>query len=259
MIDTAYALAGALTGFVVGLTGVGGGALMTPILLIFFGVSPTTAIATDLWFAAITKLVGARVHHTNGNVDWQVTKRLWLGSLPMALLIVVIVSLGAQVAKVDWLTKAIGIVVLITAIGLLVAPKLVTYARGRRIGHPERFKAAQPALTVMSGGVLGLCVALTSVGAGALGSVMLLYLYPLRMTPHRLVATDIVHAIPLAVVAGLGYLFAGMVDWWMLAGLLVGSIPTVLLGSLLAGKIPGRAVQLALALVLLAAGVKVLV
>lgn len=259
MIDVAYALAGALTGFVVGLTGVGGGALMTPILLIFFGVSPTTAIATDLWFAAITKLVGARVHHTNGNVDWQVAKRLWLGSLPVALLIVVIVSLGAQVAKVDWLTKAIGIVVLITAIGLLVAPKLVTYARGRRIGHPERFKAAQPALTVVSGGVLGLCVALTSVGAGALGSVMLLYLYPLRMTPHRLVATDIVHAIPLAVVAGLGYLFAGMVDWWMLASLLVGSIPTVLLGSLLAGRIPGRAVQLALALVLLAAGVKVLV
>ena len=258
MIDTAYALAGALTGFVVGLTGVGGGALMTPILLIFFGVSPTTAIATDLWFAAITKLVGARVHHTNGNVDWQVAKRLWLGSLPMALLIVVIVSLGAQVAKVDWLTKAIGFVVLITAIGLLIAPKLGAYARGRRIGQPERFKAVQPALTVVSGGVLGLCVALTSVGAGALGSVMLLYLYPLRMTPHRLVATDIVHAIPLAVVAGLGYLFAGMVDWWMLASLLVGSIPTVLLGSLIAGKIPGRGIQIALALVLVAAGIKVL-
>ncbi|WP_434515048.1 sulfite exporter TauE/SafE family protein (plasmid) [Dechloromonas sp. ARDL1] len=258
MIDTAYALAGAFTGFVVGLTSVGGGALMTPILLIFFGVSPTTAIATDLWFAAITKLVGARVHHTNGNVDWQVAKRLWLGSLPMALLIVVIVSLGAQVAKVDWLTKAIGVVVLITAVGLLVAPRLVAYARWRRIGQPERFKAIQPALTVISGGVLGLCVALTSVGAGALGSVMLLYLYPLRMMPHRLVATDIVHAIPLAVVAGLGYLFAGMVDWWMLASLLVGSIPTVLLGSLLAGKITGRGVQIALALVLLAAGVKVL-
>lgn len=259
MIDTAYALAGAFTGFVVGLTGVGGGALMTPILLIFFGVSPTTAIATDLWFAAITKLVGARVHHTSGNVDWQVAKRLWLGSLPMALMIVVIVSLGAQVAKVDWLTKAIGIVVLITAIGLLASPKLVAYARGRRIGQPEGFKAIQPALTVVSGGVLGLCVALTSVGAGALGSVMLLYLYPLRMTPHRLVATDIVHAIPLAVVAGLGYLFAGMVDWFMLASLLVGSIPTVLPGSLLAGKIPGRAIQIALAVVLLAAGIKVLV
>lgn len=258
MIDAAYVVAGALTGFVVGLTGVGGGALMTPILLIFFGVPATTAIATDLWFAAITKLVGARVHHTSGNVDWQVARRLWLGSLPMAFLIVVIVSVGAQVARIDWLTTAIGVVVLITAAGLLLAPKLLAVARGRRIGCPERFKAVQPALTVLSGAVLGLCVALTSVGAGALGSVMLLYLYPLRMTPHRLVATDIVHAIPLAVVAGLGYLFAGLVDWWMLAGLLAGSIPTVLLGSVLAGKFPGRWIQIALALVLMAAGVKVL-
>ena len=259
MIVTSYALAGAFTGFVVGLTGVGGGALMTPILLIFFGVSPTTAIATDLWFAAITKLVGARVHHTNGNVDWLIAKRLWLGSLPMALLIVVIVSLGAQVARVDWLTKAIGVVVLITAMGLLLAPKLQASARGRRIGQPQRFKSVQPAFTVASGAILGLCVALTSVGAGALGSVMLLYLYPLRMTPHRLVATDIVHAIPLAVIAGIGYLFAGMVDKWMLVSLLVGSIPTVLLGSLLAGKISGRWIQITLALVLMAAGSKVLI
>ena len=259
MIDWGYSLAGALTGFVVGLTGVGGGALMTPILLLVFGVSPITAIATDLWFAAITKLVGARVHHTNGQVDWQVAKRLWLGSLPLALLIVVIVSLGAQVAKVDWLTKAIGVVVLITAVGLLVAPRLMAFARNRRVSHAERFKAMQPGLTVISGAVLGLCVALTSVGAGALGSVMLLFLYPLRMTPHRLVATDIVHAIPLAVVAGLGYLFAGMVDWWMLASLLVGSIPAVFLGSLLAGKVSGRWIQIGLALVLIVAGVKVLV
>ncbi len=259
MIDLAYAMAGALTGFVVGVTGVGGGALMTPILLIFFGVSPTTAIATDLWFAAVTKLVGARIHHTNGNVDWQVAKRLWLGSLPMALLVVVMANLGAQVAKVDWLTKIIGSVVLITALGLLISPKLVTYARSRRIGQPEHFKAIQPALTVVSGGVLGLSVALTSVGAGALGSVMLLYLYPLRMTPHRLVATDIVHAIPLAVVAGLGYLFAGMVDWWMLASLLLGSLPAVLLGSSLAGHLPARGIRIALALILCAAGIKVLV
>ena len=259
MIDAPYALAGALTGFVVGLTGVGGGALMTPILLIVFGVSPTTAIATDLWFAAITKLVGARVHHTNGYVDWQVAKRLWMGSLPVALLTVVMVSLGVQVARVEWLTQAIGIVVLITAVGLLAAPKLVAYARGRRIEEPTRFKAVQPPLTVAAGAVLGLCVALTSVGAGALGSVMLLYLYPLRMTPHRLVATDIVHAIPLAVVAGTGYLFVGMVDWQMLSSLLTGSMPAVLLGSLLAGKIAGRWVQLGLAAVLIGAGVKVLI
>jgi uncharacterized membrane protein YfcA len=258
MIDGAYALAGALTGFVVGLTGVGGGALMTPILLLFFGVSPTTAIATDLWFAAITKIVGAGVHHTNGNVDWQVAKRLWWGSLPIALLIVVLVSLGAQVAKVYWLTKAIGVVVLIAAVGLLVAPKLVVFSRGRRIGQPKHSKPMQSALTVFSGAILGLCVALTSVGAGALGSVMLLYLYPLRLTPHRLVATDIVHAIPLAVVAGLGYLFAGMVDWEMLLSLLTGSIPAVIAGSLLVGQFSGRWIQIALAMVLMAAGVKVL-
>ena len=258
MVDTGYVLAGSLTGFMVGLTGVGGGALMTPILLIFFGVPPTAAIATDLWFAAITKLVGARVHHTRGNVDWRAAKLLWLGSLPMAALIVSIVGWGAVAAKVAWLTKAIGVVVLITAIGLLFAPQLLAYARGRGIGRADRFRAAQPALAVVSGAVLGLCVALTSVGAGALGSVLLLCLYPQRMTPHRLVATDIVHAIPLAVVAGLGYLFAGRVNGQLLMSLLAGSIPAVLLGSLLAEKISGRWIQLCLALALMGSGLKVL-
>lgn len=258
MIDWGYSLAGALAGFVVGLTGVGGGALMTPLLLLVFGISPVTAIATDLWFAAITKLVGAKVHHASGQVDWQVARRLWLGSLPVALFIVVLVSLGAQMAKVDWLTTATGVVILIAAVGLLAAPRLMAYARHRRVSQAERFKAMQPVLTVISGAVLGLCVALTSVGAGALGSVLLLFLYPLRMAPHRLVATDIVHAIPLAVVAGLGYAFTGMVDWLMLISLLLGSIPAVLLGSSLAGRIAGRWIQIGLALVLMVAGVKVL-
>lgn len=259
MVEWSYAAAGALTGFFVGLTGVGGGALMTPILLLVFGVSPVTAIATDLWFAAITKLVGARVHHVNGQVDWQVARRLWLGSLPVALVIVILVSQGAHIAKQAWLTTAIGGVVLLTAAGMLAAPALLRLAKGRRIGDPLKFKAAQPWLTVLAGAVLGLCVALTSVGAGALGSVMLLYLYPLRMIPHRLVATDIVHAIPLAVVAGIGYLLAGQVDGGMLLSLLLGSIPAVLLGSCLATKISGRSVQIALALVLFLVGLKVLI
>lgn len=258
MIDVAYAAAGASTGFVVGMTGVGGGALMTPILLLIFGVSPTTAIASDLWFAAITKLVGAHIHNGAGQVDWQVVKRLWTGSLPMALLVVILVSLGHQVAKIAWLNKAIGIVVLLTAIGLLVAPKLVKMARDRRIENPAKFKYFQPGLTVFGGAVLGICVALTSVGAGALGSVMLLYLYPLRMTPHRLVATDLVHAIPLAIVAGLGYLFAGLVNWNIVFSLLTGSIPAIVIGSLLAKKLPSRLIQIALAIVLVVAGAKVL-
>ncbi|MCZ8293208.1 MAG: sulfite exporter TauE/SafE family protein [Hylemonella sp.] len=258
MIDVAYSVAGALTGFVVGLTGVGGGALMTPILLFFFGVSPATAIATDLWFAAITKVVAARIHNQGGGVDWQVVKRLWWGSLPMALVVVAIVSQGVKVQRVDWLTTAIGVILLITAAGLLLAPWLRSIARGRRLTHPADFKAMQPSLTVLAGGVLGLCVALTSVGAGALGSVMLLYLYPLRMHPHTLVATDIVHAIPLAVVAGLGYLLAGMVHWQMLFSLLVGSIPAVIVGSLLARRFAPAWLRFALGAVLIVAGIKAL-
>ena len=258
MIDSAFATAGALTGFVVGLTGVGGGALMTPILLIFFGVAPTTAIATDLWFAVVTKLVATQIHNRGGQVDWGIVKRLWLGSLPVAIATVTLVSLGLKVQKIDWLTTAIGIVVVITAIGILFAPRLLQMARERRLGNPEQFKKAQPTLTVLGGAILGVCVALTSVGAGALGSVMLLFLYPLRMTPHRLVATGIVHAIPLAMVAGMGYLIAGLVDWPMLGSLLVGSIPAVIIGGLLAQRIAGRGLQIVLALVLILVGLKTL-
>jgi len=255
-IDLTYSLAGAGTGFLVGLTGVGGGALMTPMLMWLFGVAPLTAVATDLWFAAITKLLGARVHHQHDAVDWQVVRRLWAGSLPVAMLVVLTVILGGPLQQVDWLKQAIGLVIMVTACGLLVAPTLQRLARARRLGAPERFKHWQPLLTVLSGAVLGLCVALTSVGAGALGSVMLLYLYPLRMKPHRLVATDLVHAIPLAMVAGLGYLLAGKVDLDLLCSLLLGSLPAVLLGAKLATVLNGRWLQMLLAVVLLLVGLK---
>lgn len=258
MIEMSYAAAGACTGLVVGMTGVGGGALMTPILMLFFGVHPSVAVATDLWFAAITKSVGALIHHSGGQVDWQVARRLWMGSLPIALMVVLWVSHGRVKLSIDWINKAIGLVILLTALGLIFATKLYAAAFKRRISHPENFKAAQPTLTIFAGGLLGFLVTLTSVGAGALGSVMLLYLYPLRMKPHRLVATDIVHAIPLAVVGGLGYLFAGMVDTQILVSMLVGSIPAIALGSFIARGISGRYIQLILALVLSVAGIKLL-
>jgi uncharacterized protein len=258
MIELPYALAGALTGLVVGLTGVGGGALMTPILLLFFGVAPTVAIATDLWFAVITKLAGACVHQKAGRVDWQVVRRLWAGSLPVAILVVLYTVMGNQIAKQSWLNQTVGVMVLITAVGLLVSPSLLAIARRRRLEHPYAFKAMQPGLTVLAGAALGLSVALTSVGAGALGSVMLLYLYPLRMASHRLVATDLVHAIPLAAVAGLGYLFAGLVDWNTLFSLLSGSLPAIVVGSLLANRMPGRLLQLMVATILFAVGAMVL-
>lgn len=224
---------------------------MTPILLLFFGLAPSTAIATDLWFAATTKLVGAIIHHDAGQVDWQVARRLWSGSLPIAILTAVF---GGTLANSDWLTKAIGCVVTVTALGIFCAPRLYAFARRRRLNNPTKFKSAQPILTRLAGALLGLCVALTSIGAGALGSVMLVYLYPLRMTPHRLVATDLTHAIPLAMVAGLGYLFAGCVDLQLLISMLAGSIPAIILGSLLAKRAPGRLIQILLAIVLFIIG-----
>jgi uncharacterized membrane protein YfcA len=257
-LDFHYSLAGALTGLLIGLTGVGGGSLMTPILLLFFGVAPTTAVAMDLWFAAITKLVGALIHSGTGKVDWQVVRRLWGGSLPVALLVVVIVAMGGHVARVQWLTTAIGAVILLTAAGMLFAPRLVQAAHSQRLSPPDRLKKYQAPATVGAGAVLGICVALTSAGAGALGSVMLLYLYPLRMTPHRLVATDLLHAIPLALVAGTGYLFAGMVDGAMLLSLLVGSIPSIIIGSFLARRVNGSWLRVFLALALAAVGMKTL-
>lgn len=254
-IDPNYALAGAVTGFVVGLTGVGGGALMTPLLLLIFGIAPHVAIATDLWFAAITKLIGAAVHNRRGHIDWGIVTRLWAGSLPAAGLVVAIVALSDPVGRTHWLTKTIGVVVILTALGIVFAPRLIA-ALNPATPDAEQPSRNRTSLTILAGAVLGALVALTSIGAGALGTVLLLYLYPRRLLPHRLVATDLAHAIPLAMVAGAGYLVAGMVDWHILASLLAGSIPAVIVGGLSAGKLSGRKLQIALAAVLFAAGLK---
>jgi uncharacterized membrane protein YfcA len=261
-IDLHYSLAGVITGLVVGITGVGGGAVMTPILILLMGVAPATAVATDLWFAATTKLFGATIHGVGGNIDWQVVRRLWTGSIPVAVITAILVAINAKPEKVSWLTSAIGVVVLVTALGMLLAPILIKGARANRIDDPNRFHKFQVPATIASGGVVGGLVALTSVGAGALGSVAMTAIYPFRMTPHRLVATDIAHAIPLAVVAGTGYILTGLatgvgivVDPWMLASMLIGSIPTIVLGSFLARKVKPRAIQIALACVLLFVGI----
>jgi uncharacterized membrane protein YfcA len=257
-IDFGYTLAGIVTGLVVGITGVGGGAVMTPILILLLGVAPATAVATDLWFAAITKLFGASIHGVGGNIDWQVVRRLWMGSIPVAIIVAVLVAINAKPEKVSWLTTAIGIVVLVTAIGMFLAPVLIKAAQANRTETPATFHNFQAPATIVSGGVVGGLVALTSVGAGALGSVAMTAIYPFRMTPHRLVATDIAHAIPLAVVAGTGYIVTGLiagigivVDPWMLASMLLGSIPTIIAGSFLARRVKPRAIQIALASVLL--------
>ena len=170
-MDWMLVVAGALTGFVVGLTGVGGGALMTPLLLLLFGVAPLTAVGTDLWFAALTKMFATRVHHSHGLIDWQVVRRLWLGSLIASGLTLVWMRLHpVDETAVSLLKTAIAAAVLLTAVGIFFQKPLHALGRRLRTTDAEHFKAWQPGLTVLAGAVLGVLVTLTSVGAGALGS-----------------------------------------------------------------------------------------
>jgi len=180
-MDLAYILSGAMAGFLVGLTGIGGGALMTPILILFFQIDPLVAVATDLWFASITKMAGLLIHQRHAQVDWTVVWRLLLGSLPLTVIILLLISHGLQVSRSEYLTRGIGVVVLLTAIGLLVSPCLFARARQSRIDQPQVFKRLQAPATTVFGALLGACVTLTSVGAGAIGTLVLVFLYPLRM------------------------------------------------------------------------------
>lgn len=256
-MDSMLIVAGAATGLLVGLTGVGGGALMTPLLLLFFGVAPLTAVGTDLWFAALTKLFATRVHHGHGLIDWPVVRRLWAGSLTAAALTLVWMRWHpVDETAVVLLKTAIAIAVLITALGLLFQTPLHALGRRLRTADGAHFKAVQAPLTILAGTVLGVLVTLTSVGAGALGAVFLAYLYPLRLTPPRLIATDIVHAIPLAMFAGLGHLLIGNVNLGLLGNLLIGSVPAVIIGAMLSARLPHALLRGALALVLLAIGWK---
>jgi uncharacterized protein len=256
-MDAMLVAAGALTGFIVGLTGVGGGSLMTPILLLIFGVAPLAAVGTDLWFAAITKLFAMRVHHSHGLIDWQVVKRLWSGSLPASALTLGWLTLHPLKAdQMHLVTLTIASAIVLTALGILFQKPLHALGRRFRTGQAEKFKVVQAPLTVAAGAVLGILVTITSIGAGALGAVFLLYLYPLRLTPSRLVATDIVHAIPLAMFAGMGHLLMGNVNFILLGNLLLGSIPAVIVGAMLSARLPHAWLRSALALILILIGVK---
>lgn len=251
--------AGLLVGIVVGVTGVGGGALMTPILVLLFGVAPQTAVGTDLLYASITKVFGTAVHHNHGTVDWQVVRRLAWGSLPAAALTLAWMSMtDTHRVKDGFIIDAVGVMLVITALGILFKDKMQALGRQIRVGNSEHFKHVQPVLTVLAGMVLGVLVTLTSIGAGALGTVMLVYLYPLRLNSSRLVGTDLAHAIPLALIAGLGHLTMGNVDYRLLINLLIGSIPGVLIGAYISTRAPLGLVRNAIAVVLMAVAVKML-
>ena len=242
-------------GAIVGMTGVGGGSLMTPLLISVFKLSPAVAIGTDLWFAAATKSGGAWAHHRHGHVDYRITGLLLAGSIPAALATVALMHLtGITKGWAAALTFSLGIALLLTATVVLFKQALHGLALKLERWLPERRKAG---LTVAAGALLGVLVSLSSIGAGALGATMILLLYP-RLSTQRLVGTDIAHAVPLTLVAGIGHATLGHVDWALLAALLLGSLPGIWLGAQLSKSMPERLVRGLLCVSLVTAGLKVI-
>jgi len=259
IFDLPVAVTGLIVGTIVGITGVAGGALMTPILVMMFGIAPTTAVGTDLLYASATKLFGTAVHQKHGTIDWEVVRRLATGSLPAAALTLWWMhSNGMGSVKDGVIILAIGVALGITALGMVFKEQLHTFGTKLRVGDSERFKAMQPGLTVLAGALLGVMVTMTSVGAGAIGTVMLVYLYPLRLNGGRLVGTGLAHAIPLTLIAGLGHLSLGNVNLPLMVNLLIGSIPGVLVGSYISARAPVKLVQNTIAGTLLIVSYKML-
>ncbi len=254
-MDWIAILSGFGVGAIVGMTGVGGGSLMTPLLLSVFKLHPAEAIGTDLWFAALTKTAGSVSHHNAGHVQWRITGLLLAGSIPASLATVALMhATGITKAWAGTLTLALGIALLLTAV--VVAYRSAWHAVGLRLERwlPER---AKPALTVLCGLILGVLVSLSSIGAGAIGATLIMLLYP-RLESHRVVGTDIAHAVPLTLVAGIGHATLGHVDWALLGALLLGSVPGIWIGAQLTRKMPDKVVRGLLCAALVTAGLKVI-
>ncbi|TFF42023.1 sulfite exporter TauE/SafE family protein [Pseudomonas sp. RIT623] len=251
-----FTIAGLVVGFIVGMTGVGGGSLMTPILL-WFGINPATAVGTDLLYAAITKASGVWVHGRNKNIDWKITGWLSLGSVPAAALTLWFLStLHTDTSALNAIIKqGLAVVLILTALAILFKSKLQAFASKHAGDHYHLSDRTLNVLTVATGIVLGVMVTLTSIGAGALGTVALFLLYPFLVT-RRLVGTEIAHAVPLTLVAGLGHAGMGNMDWSLLGYLLLGSLPGIYLGSHLTGRISDRVLRPCLATMLLLIGYK---
>ncbi len=255
-VNWLYAFSGLVVGALVGLTGVGGGSLMTPLLVLLFGFHPGTAVGTDLLYASATKSVGTAVHGANKTVDWGVTGRLALGSVPATIASVYLLyRLGVHgQAASQLISVSLGLALLLTAVSIIFREQLVAYAT-RHWKEPQPRTTA--VMTTLMGAVLGILVTLSSVGAGALGVTILIFLYP-RLPVARIVGSDIAHAVPLTLIAGLGHWWLGSVNFPLLGSLLIGSIPGIIVGSYLTGRIPEAVLRPILATVLVLVGVKML-
>jgi uncharacterized membrane protein YfcA len=261
MHEFAFILSGFAVGLIVGLTGVGGGSLMTPLLIFGFGIKPHLAIGTDLLFAAFTKMGGTVSLARRRLVPWRLVATLSMGSIPTALAtLYVLHSLGPANPLVQkTMTLTLGVALLLTALATLYK---VTRGKQvpRQIAHDQLASATRPrhwSLPLLFGALIGTLVTLTSVGAGAIGVTALMLLYPLLPLP-RIVAADIAYAVPLTLVAGLGHASLGSVDWPLLGLLLTGSLPGIWLGSQLLHKAPDRVIRSLLSLLLAYAGVKLI-
>ena len=251
-INPLFMLSGFCVGLLVGQTGVGGGSLMTPILVLVFGIHPATAVGTDLLYAAATKTVGTFVHGLNQTVDWRIVRRLASGSVPATVITLLLISnySVSNTASGRVISLVLGIMLLLTALSLIFRQRFMGLM-GPMLDSVTPHRAAQ--LTVVSGAVLGVLVTLSSVGAGALGVTALVMLYP-RAPMAVIVGSDIAHAVPLTLVAGVGHWWLGSVDWPLLMSLLSGSIPGIILGSYLSARVPDRVVSPILAAVLCVVG-----
>jgi uncharacterized protein len=248
-VDPLYLLSGVLVGALVGFTGVGGGSLMTPILILVFGIHPSTAVGTDLLYASITKTGGSFVHGYNRTIDWKVVGLLAMGSVPFTALTIVML----YVLKVDSkatqviISNVLGTALLFTAFSLLFRkPLMKWFGENIREMNPTLVRS----LTILTGAVLGVLVSLSSVGAGAIGVMALVMLYP-KMEARRIVGSDIAHAVPLTLIAGIGHSFLGSINWHILVSLLVGSIPAIVVASIASARTSDTVVRVALAVVLL--------
>lgn len=254
-VNLLYTISGFIVGGLVGFTGVGGGSLMTPALVLLFGIAPTTAVGTDLLFAAITKSNGTVAHSLNGTIDWRITARLASGSVPATIASLIALSSigksGSQTAN-GLITSVLGFALILTAIAILFRELLLRYIAKHAHKRTERKTRL---LTILVGALLGILVSISSVGAGAIGMTALLALYP-KLPTAKLVGSDIAHAVPLTFIAGLGHWILGSVDWWLLASLLIGSIPGIAIGSYFAARVPDKFLRPVLALTLAAVGIK---
>ena len=249
VINPLFVASGFSVGLLVGMTGVGGGSLMTPLLILLFGVHPATAVGTDLLYAAATKAGGGVVHGWARSIHWPVVIRLASGSIPASILTLVVLwrlDLNAETAR-SLVNSVLCFALLLTAVSLIFRKAVLETLRWRL----ERLEAVTIARsTVLVGAALGVLVSISSVGAGAVGVTALLLLYP-QLPMARVVGSDIAHAVPLTLIAGAGHWAMGAIDWQLMGVLLIGSLPGIVIGSYCAARVPETALRLLLAATLI--------